>query len=380
MVVCSVAGRCGGCAWIAVPLETQRARKRDELAALFAQHGVDGAALASVAILDCGSDGLRDRTDLVWADGVLGLYEIEGGAVVPIGACPALSPRLRAFAVALAGDPPPITKASLRLRVADDGTLGLWIDAANVDVKALLDEAAWLRRQAALATIEIGQRRKPLLVEAERLRLAKEAVLAPWFSTYLSDGRAVPLYRPIGGFSQPSRAANRVLVDAVMAACARVETSTWVEIGAGNGNFTLPLAMRGARVLAVELDSLALDGLQRSARALGPDLADRIELCALDVHHRASELVPLMAERPALLVDPPRSGLRGFVDVLADLPAPPDTIVYVSCFPDSLVGDIARLATIGYRVDAIVGVDQFPQSPHIEWVATLTRTVVTPAA
>lgn len=370
-----------------MPIEGQRARKCDELRALFAQHGIDSPALLrDVAILDCGSEGLRDRTDLVWASGVLGLYEIEGSAVVPVGACPALSPRLRDFAVALAADPPTIAKASLRLRVAADGALGLWIDAANVDVKALLDEGAWLRRQALRASIEIGQRRKRLVVEADRLRLAKDVALAPWFSTYLADGRAVPLYGPIGGFSQPSRAANRVLVDAVMAACARVTTSTWLEVGAGNGNFTLPLATRGARVLAVELDAIALDGLQRSAQALGSDVADRIELCALDVHHRASELMPLLTaaataadDRPGLLVDPPRSGLRGFVDVIAQLPAPPDTIVYVSCFPDSLVADAARLATCGYRVTAIVGVDQFPQSPHVEWVATLTRTDLTPA-
>ncbi len=374
--LCPVAGRCGGCPTILVPLDAQRAQKRAHLVALFEAAGLDPAPAAMVKLLDCGRSGLRDRTDLTWIAPTLGLYDLAGAALVPVGACPALAPALAAFAVELAADPPPCARASLRLRLGNDGERGLWIDAANLTIKELLDEDAWLRRWAGRAFVELGQRRKPLLIDEGRLRLGKESLLRPWFATPLAEGRTSPLLGPVGGFSQPSRAANRVLVAATLAACDATGAARFVELGSGNGNFTLPLLARGAAVVAVELDRLALEGLEASAQQLG--LTARLELCQLDVHHRASELEPLLTKDTALLVDPPRAGLRGFVDVLAAVPKPPSAIVYVSCYAESLVADLQRLTKLGYAVRSLVGVDQFPDTPHAEWVVGLQRATPPP--
>jgi 23S rRNA (uracil1939-C5)-methyltransferase len=275
----------------------------------------------------------------------------------------------------LRADPPPIDRASLRLRVDPDGARGLWIDAANVDVKTLMDEGDWLRRLlAAGVVVEIGQRRKPLYVDPEdgRLRLSKDVELRPWFRTWV-DGRAVPLYGPVGGFSQPSLAANRLLVARAAALCAETGARRWMELGAGNGNLTLPLAATGAEVTALELDGTARAGLERSAAELGLT----VEVVAADVH-RAAGLGPLIDAAEAVLADPPRSGLRGFVDALAARERRPAHLVYVSCHADSLAADAARLAAIGYAAARVEGVDQFPQSPHVEWLVRFD--LATPAA
>jgi 23S rRNA (uracil1939-C5)-methyltransferase len=293
------------------------------------------------------------------------MWDVENQMLVDVGPCPAASAPLRAFLQWLRADPPSIDRASLRLRVDPDGTRGLWIDAANVDVKTLMDDGAWLRRLlAAGVVVEIGQRRKPLYADPEdgRLRLHKEVELRPWFRTWVG-GRALPLYGPVGGFSQPSLAANRLLVERVVALCEATGARRWIELGAGNGNLTLPLAGTGAEVTALELDGTAREGLERSAAEAG--LA--VEIVAADVH-RAAGLGPLIDATEAVLADPPRSGLRGFVDALAAREQRPAHLIYVSCHADSLVADAARLAAIGYAPLQVEGVDQFPQSPHIEWL------------
>ena len=49
----------------------------------------------------------------------------------------------------------------------------------------------------------------------------------------------------------------------------------------------------------------------------------------------------------------------------------PQYILYVSCFLNSLIQDLTRLVQYDYKVKSIVGVDQFPQSSHCEWVVLL---------
>ena len=340
MIDCRVAGRCGGCPSILESYESQLANKRAQISSLFENVEIDVIA----------EEGLRDRTDLQFRDGVLGLFDLEGKELVDIGPCPALSPALLAFVQTI--DRPPIAKMSLRLRVSPSGERGLWIDAANLDVKTLLDERSWLAKRNCV--IEIGQRRKPLV----DFKLKKEPELRPWFQTWLGD-KPQNLYLPIGGFTQPSLAANKILVQRVieMASAKKI-----LEVGAGCGNFSLPLAHRGHEVIAVEIDGLAREGLARAAE----EAHLKIELGASDMYDPANQLPDV----DGVLADPPRSGLRKFVDVLAK--NPPREVIYVSCFAESLLADAEKLKSLGYRVSGARGVDQFPQTPHCEWIVRFT--------
>jgi len=301
--------------------------------------------------------GLRDKTDLQFRRGVLGLFDLSGQELIDVGHCPALSPGLADWVDALRKDAPPIERLSLRLRVSPSGERGVWIDAANRDVKTLLDEKRWLLRRIGESFVEIGQRRKPLTPD---LRLKKEPELRPWFQTFLP--RPQSLYLPVGGFTQPSLAANRVLVERVIEMAK--DQSRWMELGAGAGNFTLPLAAQGHSMIAVEIDSLARQGLARAAAEA--NLA--IELGSSDMYDPANELPE---DLDGVLADPPRSGLRRFLEVLAK--NPPPRFLYVSCFVESLLADAEKLQSLGYRVVSARGVDQFPQTPHCEWLVEFAR-------
>ena len=72
-----------------------------------------------------------------------------------------------------------------------------------------------------------------------------------------------------------------------------------------------------------------------------------------------------------MVLDPSRSGCQPSVlDAL--LASPPARIAYVSCDPKSLARDLAILAR-SYRVDSVQPLDMFPQTHHVECLASLSR-------
>jgi 23S rRNA (uracil1939-C5)-methyltransferase len=74
-----------------------------------------------------------------------------------------------------------------------------------------------------------------------------------------------------------------------------------------------------------------------------------------------------------VVVDPPRAGLAGkALKRLGEIGAP--RIVYVSCNPTTLAGDLKRLrGEYGYALRRAKPVDMFPHTPHVETVSLLER-------
>lgn len=374
---CALAGRCGGCPWILQPLAVQRAAKIAALHAAFVDQGLDGAPLAGLRLREAGAWGLRDRVDASLRAGPtrLGFWDIDHHDILDVEACPLQAPGLAAAWAALRADPPPLAKAGLRLRCAPDGAWGLWIDAANADIGALLDEGAWLRRAARRFVIELGQRRKALIVPddaAARPRLGPPS-LRPWSDAALpgADPAVVPLWGPVGAFSQPGAVANTALLQAVFALAQRSGARRWLELGAGNGNLSSALLRLGAVVTAVEPDPLAAAGLDRLAA--DPAWGGRLRRAPGSLDRLLRDRDALFADQDAVLADPPRSGLGELPAALLAGPGP-GWLLAVGCGgPEVFVADLAPLLRAGWALVAVDGVDLFPHSPHAEWLALLQR-------
>ena len=123
------------------------------------------------------------------------------------------------------------------------------------------------------------------------------------------------------------------------------------------------------RVAAVESDAAAAVDLSRNCAAAELRQVRVIEapveavLAAIRRHRLAPDVVVL---------DPPRAGLGPRASQqLARLPA--QRIVYVSCDPATLARDLRVLTEKRWSLARVIGFDLFPQTPHVEAVAVLTR-------
>jgi 23S rRNA (uracil1939-C5)-methyltransferase len=137
-----------------------------------------------------------------------------------------------------------------------------------------------------------------------------------------------------------------------------------LDLFAGVGLFTLPLAKRFDRVVAVESNPAAVRDLETNARA------------ATNVEARSSDVDAFLAKykgQPDLvLLDPPRAGLSP--DAAGRLVRiSPARITYVSCEPPTLARDLAVFVQGGYEVEAVHLFDLFPQTFHMETIVHLRR-------
>ncbi len=157
---------------------------------------------------------------------------------------------------------------------------------------------------------------------------------------------------------------NRFLIDR-LAECALdgAEGMSALDLYAGVGLFSLPLARRCRSVLAVESNASALRDLEFNAERAGMAVAAR--KATVEQFLETVEAPP-----DFVLADPPRAGLgKSVVNELLRLKAPVLTIV--SCDPATLARDLAPLLAGGYRFDALTLIDLFPQTWHIETVTRL---------
>jgi 23S rRNA (uracil1939-C5)-methyltransferase len=181
--------------------------------------------------------------------------------------------------------------------------------------------------------------------------------------TYTAAGRD---YRvSFGAFFQVNRFLIDPLVNHVTENTAQAATGTtaW-DLYAGVGLFSAALAPRFRQIIAVESAPGSVHDLRHNLRGTQSRV---VASTTLDFLHRATK-----GSTPDLVVvDPPRAGLGSEVTNLLAA-ARPAHITYVSCDPATLSRDLKSLLDSGYHLSSMRMVDLFPQTFHLESVATLT--------
>ncbi len=165
---------------------------------------------------------------------------------------------------------------------------------------------------------------------------------------------------PLDGFVQVNSEVNRLLVDAVRRAAVG-PLGTVLDLYAGAGNFTLPLANDGWSVTAVERSSAAMATLAANRQI------SRIRTLAGDV----VELLEECDQADVVVCNPPRAGLGGNHDRLADLVG--RRLIYVGCNPDRLALDAAKLTALGLEPVRVTTFDMFPGTDHVETMIVMDR-------
>jgi 23S rRNA (uracil1939-C5)-methyltransferase len=143
-----------------------------------------------------------------------------------------------------------------------------------------------------------------------------------------------------------------------------------LDLFAGAGLFSLPLADLYSSVVAVEHSPAAS---QLAADNASAARIDHLKISCADVAHWLDDYTSSATNHfDLVLLDPPRSGAgAGIMKQICNLN--PQTIIYVSCDPQTLVRDLSFLPGDSYRINRIEGLDMFPQTYHFETVVQLIR-------
>ena len=320
---------------------------------------------------------LRDRADLsivqMGDTQVCGLYDLDRKEIVDMQECKQMSPQLWAAFTDFKAHLPPIKLGSVRIRVGPNQEKGLWLDFSNLDIKKLIDEKNWLLESSKKFSIEIGQKRKTLVFEDGVAKL-REGIYGKWFETYYGvDLKPFSLYTKIGSFTQAGFRANRKMVEVLLSFLAGKQMHSALELFCGNGNFTFPLASQVEKVFALEMDALSLESMEKSLQKF--EFSVRIKILRKNLHKKDPELFSYIETADVILVDPPRSGMQGSLEILQEAKKLPKYFIYISCFLDSYAQDVKILGDLGYKISKLHVVDQFPQSEHFEIMSLLERDV-----
>ena len=142
-----------------------------------------------------------------------------------------------------------------------------------------------------------------------------------------------------------------------------------IDLYSGVGLFTLPLARRFAHVTGVETNPKSASFAHESIRAAG---LTNTSISGLPVDQWLRRKAGMIEAISTIVLDPPRTGAEP--DVLSGIvQLAPERIVYVSCDPATLARDLKVLIAAEYELGDVRAFDMFPQTHHVECVATLTR-------
>jgi 23S rRNA (uracil1939-C5)-methyltransferase len=170
-------------------------------------------------------------------------------------------------------------------------------------------------------------------------------------------------------FTQVNAAMNRVLVRRAIALLSPQPGERIGDFFCGIGNFTLPIARRGARVIGVEGSGALVRRAQGNAEKNG--LSELAVFAAANLFDTTPGTLDAYGPLDKSLIDPPREGAIALVKALPDSLS---RIVYVSCNPATLARDTAVLVhERGYALSAAGIANMFPHTAHVESVAVFNR-------
>jgi 23S rRNA (uracil1939-C5)-methyltransferase len=356
---------CGGCHYQHISAAEQLRIKKDILRETLSRLG---GIQWDQEIHEYASEpyGYRNRAQWALRSGqprALGYFLPESSTIVPIDECPVLSPML--------------TKTFLQLQeVARSGELPEKI----LEIEAFADSAdAKIALNVAFDRFPKGASELAALFHEALPQLQSLLLLDKSKDRFELTGPGY-LVHEAGGFQYRVShlsffQVNRFLIeDLLKTITGGAQGNLALDLYAGVGFFTLPLARAFKKVISVDANLSATRDLHVNAEKAG--------VAVVSHNEHAEEFLRKMTDTPDfVLLDPPRAGLGA--DVAAKLAsAGAKEIAYLSCDPSTLARDLAVLTgTRGtpaspesrYEITEMHLFDLFPQTYHIETLVRLRR-------
>ncbi|MGZ8258731.1 MAG: 23S rRNA (uracil(1939)-C(5))-methyltransferase RlmD [Methylotenera sp.] len=167
-------------------------------------------------------------------------------------------------------------------------------------------------------------------------------------------------------FTQVNPQINQVMIRRAMQLLNPQANEKIADFFCGIGNFTLPIARSGAKVLGLEGLANLVERAKESAQL---NQINNAEFAVADLFKMTPEALASLGRLDKWLVDPPRDGAFELIKSL-DASNSPQRIVYVSCSPATLARDAGVLVNEkGYTLKAAGVINMFPHTAHVESIA-----------
>ncbi|MCK9365843.1 MAG: 23S rRNA (uracil(1939)-C(5))-methyltransferase RlmD [Metallibacterium scheffleri] len=365
---CPHFGRCGGCVLQHLQSAAQLVAKQRVLAENFERIGkvVPQRWLAPLADAPW-AYRRKGRLSVRWVEKkgrvLVGFREDNPRFVADLGSCAVLAPPFGALLAPLAAliDSLDARREIPQIEFArgDDAALLLFRHMQPLGAADRARLAAFSDRHAIALWLQPGG---PDSVQPLR-ELDARAL------SYRIDDDAIEIvFQPLD-FIQVNAGMNRRMLALALDLLAPQAHERVLDLFAGLGNFTLPIARRAAVVAGVEGDA----GLV--ARAAGNATRNALGNARFHTANLFADQRQAPWAREAwdkILLDPPRAGAAELLDYLPG--ASVRRVVYVSCHPGSLARDAGTLVQRhGFRLTAAGVMDMFPHTAHVESIALFER-------
>ena len=372
---CPVFGACGGCQLQHLAYDAQLRWKRDVVRnALLRIGGFPEVEVRETIGMD-EPRAYRNKMAVVVDQSskppALGFYKQRSHEVVPIAACPILTPQLDAVLAALVEQRGDSTIAAmlrgarhLVARVARaTGQVVLTVTSAGAIVDA--PKIARSFRQKLPAVVGVGN----------SYGLASEnAILGRHYQLLDGEGE---IEESVGGLRYRISAASFFQINVEILERIFNLIEPWlkrpgniVDLYCGSGTFALYFARHGWNVTGIEENRHAIAEAEANARL--NQLADRARFETGRVEQMAGvpRVARILQEADVVFLDPPRKGCDEVV-LSAIAQARVRNVWYLSCDAATLARDLKFLVSKGYRLGVVQPFDMFPQTGHVETLVQL---------
>ena len=358
---CPFFGQCGGCQWQHINDSIQINLKEEILKEILTRLGGLKETPPITVAPSPQPYGYRARIQLKVKGEAMGYYQERSHRIVDIDHCPIAHPLVNQIIPSLRKASPSFFQMEeIEINVSPEegkGVLILHPLSFHQGTKDFVKE--FLQIHPVLKGIAVMRKKGLTLFGDPYLNFTIS--LNRWGEKSVLRLRTSP-----ESFFQVNLEQNQTLIRTVLEFSDVNEDEKVLDLYAGVGNFTFPLATASKEVWGIEENRSAVEDACFNAERNG------IKNCNF-MQGRVEDILKHWGrEKPDLIIlDPPRTGCKTVLDQVVRLK--PKKIVYVSCDPTTFARDLRLFSERGFHLQRLSLVDMFPQTYHMEVVGLLVE-------
>lgn len=170
-------------------------------------------------------------------------------------------------------------------------------------------------------------------------------------------------------FVQVNGAMNQAMIEQVLAEVDPSADKKVLDLFSGLGNFAIPIAKAGAKVVGIDIVSDMVRRANDNAQLNGID-NEQARFFVADLEEPFESQLWAKDQYDVVVMDPGRMGAKRSVGYMSKLK--PHKIVMISCNPLAASRDTTALISSGYKLNSWGAIDMFPRTSHVEIMLVFT--------